>query len=236
MNKIIALIIVAIMASAGTAFADGDTANSGDASKDNRSLTSESMLAIDILDESIEGEGTIKYEGVTMVPLRVVLEGLGYEISWNGEKQSIDIVKDAQFTSIAIDSNSYYKNKMAPISLSSAPKLVDSKTYVPVEFLFEILGYGMNIDSDVLKIQQSKMAIQEGYITEVAALEDGVTALTIKSSMESTDPNDKLIIKVSPEFSIVNGNIQVGKHIKAICPNIMTFAVMTEVNGVVIYN
>lgn len=235
MNKIIALILMAVMASVGTVFADGDT-TSNSTSKENPAFTSKSMLAIDILDQSLEGEGTISYEGVTMIPLRVVLEGLGYKISWNNENKSVDISKETQFTSIVIDSNSYYKNKMAPISLSSAPKLVGSKTYVPVEFLFEVLGYGMNIDNGILKIQQSKMAIQEGYITEIAVMEDGVTGITVRSSMDSTDPKDKLVIKVSPEFSIINADIEVGKHIKAVCPNLMTFAVLTEINGVVVYN
>lgn len=235
MKRIIALVLLAVIASAGAAFTDSENTIEKDSSLINKSLTFESKLAIDIMDESIEGEGTIKVDGVTMIPLRVVLENLGYEISWNNENQSVDIAKDAISTSIMIDSNSYFKNKMAPWSLSSAPKLIDNKTYVPVEFLFEILGYGMNVDNGILKIQESKMAIQEGYITEINLKEDGITAITIRSDVNSTDPADKLIVNVSDDYSIINTELEVGKHIKAICPNLMTLAVLTEINGFVVY-
>ena len=73
-------------------------------------------------------------KGIIMVPLRITAEALGYEVTWKGETNSVDLSRGAQFTTITIDKNSYFFAKMAPVSLDQAPEIINSRTYVPIEF------------------------------------------------------------------------------------------------------
>jgi len=86
-------------------------------------------------------------DNITMLPLRFTLEKMGYEVKWNEETRSVEIIKGAQWISFKIGENSYFKNRMAPIELSSAPVIINGRTMVPIEFFSEILSKGINIEN-----------------------------------------------------------------------------------------
>ena len=73
-----------------------------------------------------------------MMPLREIVEELGYEVKWNQEDFSIELVKGPQWTSLKIGENRYSFAKMAAFELEAAPVLKDAKTYVPVSFVKEV--------------------------------------------------------------------------------------------------
>lgn len=77
-------------------------------------------------------------EGIIMVPLRQVAEALGYEVTWNGETQTVELTKGAHWTIVKIGEDNYNFARMI-VKLGAAPELKDSKTYVPVNFLEEVL-------------------------------------------------------------------------------------------------
>ena len=76
-----------------------------------------------------------------MVPLRYVMEFLNFEVVWNEEDQKIQCLRGAQEFGMNIGLDSYYFLKMMPVSFGIAPSLVDGETtYVPVEFLTDLVG------------------------------------------------------------------------------------------------
>ena len=81
-----------------------------------------------------------------MVPVRVIAEKMGFIVEWNGEEKSVLIHNDNWEVKIVINTDSYIgssrktDNSTEPLSLGSAPKLVDSTTYVPAQ-MFVLLGY-----------------------------------------------------------------------------------------------
>ena len=77
-------------------------------------------------------------DGVKMIPLRLVGESLGYEVKWNQDTKSVELVKGAQWTSVTIGQDNYSFAKML-VKLGTAPALIDSTTYVPLNFIDEIL-------------------------------------------------------------------------------------------------
>lgn len=81
-----------------------------------------------------------------MVPLRQVAEALDYKVKWNGESYSVEIIKGAHWFLIKIGEDDYNFGKMK-LQLGAAPELIDSTTYVPVEFL-ELMGFNINIVYD----------------------------------------------------------------------------------------
>lgn len=74
---------------------------------------------------------------VVMVPLNVVAEALGYDVSWNDELQSIQLGMGIH---LWINNTEAHVGRMAPIELSVAPILVDDVTFVPLDFFRNVLG------------------------------------------------------------------------------------------------
>jgi len=74
---------------------------------------------------------------VVMIPLNVVAEALGYDVSFNDELQSIQLGVAIQ---IWIDSTEAHVGRMVPIELSAAPMFLDEVIYVPLDFFRNVLG------------------------------------------------------------------------------------------------
>lgn len=84
---------------------------------------------------------------VVMIPLRQIAEVLGYEVKWNNETQSAELIKGAQWTTVKVGEDNYNFAKML-VKLGAAPELKDSKTFVPFTFLEEVLKVNVDIDQN----------------------------------------------------------------------------------------
>lgn len=80
-----------------------------------------------------------------MIPLKPVVEALGYKYSWNEETQTAEVSKGAQWTSVKVGEDSYSFAKMA-IKLGKAPTLKDGNLFVPLSFVDEVLKVKHGID------------------------------------------------------------------------------------------
>ncbi|MFV0441001.1 MAG: copper amine oxidase N-terminal domain-containing protein [Lachnospirales bacterium] len=111
-------------------------------------------------DVVINGENTdIDYkvvsEGRKIIPLRDTFEALGYDVIWNGETKSIDLINGAVSTTVKVGEDSYHFARMADISLGYAPTIIDGTTYVPVEMLSNVLPYTVSYsDNGVMSISE----------------------------------------------------------------------------------
>ncbi|EFM09197.1 copper amine oxidase domain protein [Paenibacillus curdlanolyticus YK9] len=85
--------------------------------------------------------------GAVLVPLRQTAASLGYKVAWNSKTRSAEVSRDAQWTSVTLNKNSYSLNKMAPIKLSAAPNQFKGTIYVPVDFFSTILKLNVTKDS-----------------------------------------------------------------------------------------
>lgn len=102
--------------------------------------------------EFVLGNEFIKeVSGVKMIPLRLVGEELGYEISWNQETKTAELTRGAQWTAVTIGKDNYNFAKML-VKLGTAPELIDSTTYVPQNFIEEVLKAKVEIVPEGLSI------------------------------------------------------------------------------------
>ena len=187
-------------------------------------------------DVLIESEGGLKkIEGITMFPAADVLRTMGYNVEWKEDTRSVEISKGAQWTSITIGKNSYFKNKMAPIQLSAAPQIVDGSTYVPVEFLAEILGRGLTVDNGDLKLGDMEATIHSGYVKDIRHDETGTMTITVSRVKDSDDINDQVIIHTSKAYTYYNKEVKVGEHINVVSSMIMTMSIPPQTSGYVVY-
>ncbi|MBF4694303.1 copper amine oxidase N-terminal domain-containing protein [Fusibacter ferrireducens] len=188
------------------------------------------------LDEKIALEEPVKWiDGILMIPVKPVLDQIGFDVKWHAKTKSVDLIKGAQFTSLYIDKNSYFRNKMAPHTLSHAPVINQNRTYVPIEFFTDILEVGLNIEDKSINFSDRKMAIYEGYIQDTQVDEKGMLTITISSKAKSDGPEDQVIVHGETDSTFINTSIALGDYIHVISPPIMTFTVPGQATAYVIY-
>ena len=137
-------------------------------------LISEPVIEEPVVEETVMVNGaTLPYvevedvDGITMIPLREVAEGLGYTVNWNDESWSIEVIKGASYATMAIGEDAYAFSRMAHRPLGKAPTLINDKTYVPVNFVTEVLGgYADEVEEGAYKIATLSMATVKGFTEE----------------------------------------------------------------------
>ncbi len=98
--------------------------------------------------------------GTIMVPVRAVAEALGFTLTWDGTTRSADIFNEEITSTVQLGYNNYFTESIATSTmletqeLSIAPRLVDSSTYVPVEYFNLLLG-----SSDAVEIADHVLTI-----------------------------------------------------------------------------
>lgn len=184
--------------------------------------------------ETLKKNSTV-VNGNLMIPLRETLETLGYKVKWNNDTRSVEINKSNQWTTIKINENSYFKNKMAPQPLSHAPVIIDGSTYIPVEFLNIILDLGLSVNEGNLTITENDMAIHSGHIQTIDYKADGKISITLSSKEMPDSLSDLTIIHASTDTTYFNTSLEQGKLVHVISPPVMTMSLPGQTSGVVIY-
>ncbi len=96
----------------------------------------------------------VTVDGTQMIPVRDLAEALGFTVGWDGETNTVT-VGQASFT---IDTDSYSFAKAAPRSLGQAPVLItlpgesSARTYVPVSFFTDVLGYTVTVSGNTATV------------------------------------------------------------------------------------
>lgn len=188
------------------------------------------------LDERIEMDVVPQViDGKVMVPLRAVAEAIGFEVTWNNETKMVEMVKGAQWTSIKIGENSYFRNRMAPWPLSAAPVIVQDRTFVPVEFVTEILGYGMEHREGTIKIYDEPFTTLTGYVYDIEEL-DGYTKVAVAPRMgDDVEIWETTVLIVSEDTIINREPYVVGDMINGVHLPMMTMSIPGQTGAVVIY-
>ena len=115
----------------------------------------------------LENAAAVKYEDTTMIPLRAVCEELGFEVNWNDEARRIEIVNMPVYITCTPDEDGYTFARTAPMKIGKAPIMIDNRTYVPINFVDEILQgeyteeNGINITWGEEKTDGSQVYIKE---------------------------------------------------------------------------
>ena len=94
----------------------------------------------------VDGEDAITEEdGVIIIPVRKYAEGIGLEVGWHKEDQSVTVGTIPMGVSFKIGENSYSKARMTPFVLEKAPQLIEGRTYVPVSFFEQVIEAAVKI-------------------------------------------------------------------------------------------
>ncbi len=86
-------------------------------------------------------------EGRKGVPVRAILEELGYQVSWDGANKKISYTQGKITGDMTIGSLEYNYLKMIK-RMDMAPSIVNGSAVVPIEFLGQVLPYSYQIEAD----------------------------------------------------------------------------------------
>lgn len=177
-----------------------------------------------------------RIDGVLMIPLRTVAESLGYEVSWDQDTQGVEVSKGAQWTRIILGNNAYFFARMAPKPLSHAPVAVEGRTLVPLEFITEILGVGLQVEQGEIRIlKEETMAIHTGYLQEIRYDETGMMTLILADQPEEVPFEQTLVVHTASAYTVFQKDIQEGDLLTVITPPIMTMSLPGQTSAVVVY-
>ncbi|MGG1662770.1 N-acetylmuramoyl-L-alanine amidase [Brevibacillus sp. NRS-1366] len=84
--------------------------------------------------------------GRTLVPVRVIAEGLGAEVAWNEASRTAVITRGAQQLSLTLDSRRALVNGKQ-VNLDTAPVIVGQRMLLPLRFVGESLGVTVGWDN-----------------------------------------------------------------------------------------
>lgn len=87
--------------------------------------------------EKIEFDAApILENGRTLVPFRKIFEELNYKVEWNGNERKVTATKKGKEIELVIDNKNIVANNET-ISSDVAPKIIQSRTYVPIRIVSE---------------------------------------------------------------------------------------------------
>ncbi|MCH5212785.1 MAG: copper amine oxidase N-terminal domain-containing protein [Oscillospiraceae bacterium] len=94
-------------------------------------------------------------DGTTLVPIRVITEAFGAEVTWDGDTQSVGLKYPDVDMTIKIGSKSAVVNTHSE-ALEEAPELHDGTTMVPLRFISETFGANVTYDDNTRLITVTK--------------------------------------------------------------------------------
>lgn len=98
--------------------------------------------------------------GTTFIPLRGLLELMGVEVAWDGEVNAVDIKKGTTEIYLQIRNKNVYVTTLKfgkeRYTLLSAPRITDGRTFIPLRFVSEMLGYDVSWNAEAQEISITK--------------------------------------------------------------------------------
>lgn len=102
-------------------------------------------------------------DGRTLVPVRAILEKLGADIHWNPNTRVVTATKDSIQIQLQIDNPIAFVNNQ-PITLDVPPRIIDSRTLIPLRFVAENLDMLVDWIPSTRTITIDSPIIQHSYL------------------------------------------------------------------------
>ncbi|MBB6670842.1 TraB/GumN family protein [Cohnella nanjingensis] len=100
-------------------------------------------------------------KGVTLVPMRSLLEKLGVKVSWNQATRTVSGAKEGLSLSLQMGSTKATANGKT-VKLDAAPKQIRNVTYVPLRFVSETTGYQVDWNPSLRQVHLTSKQQSEG--------------------------------------------------------------------------
>jgi hypothetical protein len=164
----------------------------------------------------------------TLVPIRPIAEGLGFDVDWNSQTRTVTIVKGANSVKLVV-SQKIAKRNGETITLDVPAQIINQRTMVPVRFIAEALNYDVNWAAATQTVLITDKAVSTTPDTEQPGqkpAEKPVTANLIdKESLKA-----KSIFIASLGLYRVEGKVVAGTELQLVLDD-KTYEVPVESDG-----
>ena len=181
---------------------------------------------------TLERSYLVNEDDTTFIPIKVVAEALGYQVKWFQEDRHVELIKGARFITIKTTENYFTFSKMAPIKLSSPAFIKDGTTYVPTDFVSEILGGGVYENEGKIEIYSeiSDKVSTGGFV--ITSIEDQKIYTTLNGGEAHILLNKETLIKDHADHQILTlDDLKVGDTLKITHPSIMLMIYPPQYNA-----
>lgn len=171
-----ALFALSVSVSGASAYAAADVPPRPVGMKITPEAAEQQQVRIYVDNEPLGSDGYRQPAGQTlMVPLRAVAEKLGFTVEWEESERMAELAKGEWRINVKLGEDRYATDD-GEKSLGTAPELTDSKTYVPVSFVGEVLYAQFAVEGSTIfmsPLQQRENVLTRGVVTEVYGADDG---------------------------------------------------------------
>ena len=138
------------------------------------------------------GTAPIILNSRTIVPIRAVAESMGGRVEWDNDSRTISIYRGDNIVELTINSEKAYINGEEYI-LDAVPVIINSRTFLPVRFISEGLGFdvGWNEGQITITAQNTGDLVTE-EITDETADEENTVSETEDQENNMIDINLKI--------------------------------------------
>ena len=183
------------------------------------------QFKINVNNEDMEAPAPFeKEEGTLKIPLRARTEKLGFEVQWIGETGTIILVKGPVYITMSAFEDGYTFSKTAPMLLGTKPILIDGVTFIPVNFVTDVLKGAYKIEMDgTIKIydeENSNIAL----IDEINADEKQITVTDITKGKVVLNISDETLVTDEEGKAVKFDELLVGNTLKVTYGEAMTMS------------
>lgn len=119
----------------------------------------------------------------TLVPIRKTFENLGADVIWNAKDNSVTIQKETTILKLKLNKKTVLKNGKS-ITIDVPVKAKDNRTFVPIRFIADSLGYIVKWNNTTRSV-----LISSGETSELAQEQIPVTVLMYHHFQEGLTTN-----------------------------------------------
>lgn len=134
----------------------------------------------------------------TLIPYRALLEAMGADVSWDDKERMATAVLGSQKVQVTIDSTVGFVNGIKK-SMDVPPRIINSRTMIPVRFVMENLKCNVDWDSTTRTVLIKSP--QEVKLTEITSitLEETKNSYRIKASANNIIDGTRTFAYEKPE-------------------------------------
>lgn len=180
-------------------------------------------INLKIDDKAIETDVSPKIiDGRTMVPVRVIFEGVGADVEWNSQAKTIIGSKGDVTVEMSIDNNIAKVNNNN-VSMDCAPVIIDGRTLAPARYVAEAFGCKVDWDNEskTVNIVTSFVDLKKPEIVSAETTAETTTDIITETTTfeTTTNPMYNYEIYYKPGTYAIGTDIPAGEYVVFANPN-----------------
>ncbi|WP_042229679.1 N-acetylmuramoyl-L-alanine amidase family protein [Paenibacillus popilliae] len=165
---------------------------------------------------------------VTLIPVRVVSEQLGYKVGWDPKTKTVAINNDSKRLTMTVDSETATVNDKE-VKLDVAPMLQKGTTLVPLRFIGENMGLTIEWDKETKSVYLFTSEGSSEVITPTPGTPGGEDANGSGSNSNDANAQGNVDSAVTPQegdalisdFSFIDNKLHIAAS-RSVIPSMMT--------------